>query len=202
MVFYEMDPPYIGQSKKHYGNHPDYAGEVDHRELLTRADREADGWALHMSSTTLPEVLAILTEEVIEGWRVMAWVKPFAAFKPNVPVAYAWEPIIVKPVRKPEVSGRTVMRDWFSENITMRRGISGAKPERLCHWVFEVAGLHPTDTFVDVFPGSGAVQSAWDSWCSHVSETPDAPLDDRTSKLPVWAKIKIEELEARVGLLD
>lgn len=24
------DPPYPGQSKKHYGDHPDYAGEVDH----------------------------------------------------------------------------------------------------------------------------------------------------------------------------
>jgi hypothetical protein len=24
------DPPYPGQAKKHYGDHPDYAGEVDH----------------------------------------------------------------------------------------------------------------------------------------------------------------------------
>jgi hypothetical protein len=30
----------------------------------------------------------------------MAWVKPFAAFKRNVRVAYAWEPVIVKPERR------------------------------------------------------------------------------------------------------
>src|SRR4051812_3342154 len=36
------DPPYVGQSKRHYGDHPDYAGEVDHRELLAQLDA-ADG---------------------------------------------------------------------------------------------------------------------------------------------------------------
>ena len=35
--------------------------------------------------------------------RVMAWVKGFAAFKRNVSVAYAWEPVIVKAARKPVV---------------------------------------------------------------------------------------------------
>lgn len=28
------DPPYPGQSAKHYADHADYAGEVDHRQLL------------------------------------------------------------------------------------------------------------------------------------------------------------------------
>lgn len=27
------DPPYPGQAARHYADHPDYAGEVDHQEL-------------------------------------------------------------------------------------------------------------------------------------------------------------------------
>jgi hypothetical protein len=57
-----------------------------------------------------------------------------------------------------------VMRDWFSEPITMQRGLAGAKPERLCHWLFEMLGAHPDDELVDLFPGTGAVSRAWDTW--------------------------------------
>ena len=84
----------------------------------------------------------------------MAWVKPFAAFKRNVSVAYAWEPVLVKPVRKPVVSGRIVMRDWVSESITLKRGLSGAKPEAVCRWAFEVAGLEPDDEPWTSYPGT------------------------------------------------
>jgi hypothetical protein len=95
----------------------------------------------------------------------MAWVKPFAAFKRNVSVAYAWEPVIVKAVRKPVVSGRVVMRDYVAEPMTMKRGLTGAKPAAVCRWAFEVVGAEPTDDFSDLFPGSGAVSAAWDDWC-------------------------------------
>ena len=168
------DPPYPGQSLKHYGDHPDYAGEVDHFELAEQL-REFDGWILHTSSPCLFHVQTALAasgevaadENFKTGtYRTMAWVKPFAAFKPNVPVAYAWEPVLVKPVRKPEVSGRMVMRDWLAENITMKRGLTGAKPDRLCRWLFEVVGADPADELVDMFPGSGAVSDAWNSWRS------------------------------------
>lgn len=158
------DPPYIGQSKRHYGDHPDYAGEVDHEDLLKRLDGDFGGWLLHCSSTSLEEILGITARLGIGGYRVMAWVKPFAAFKRNVPVAYAWEPVIVKPVRKPVVAGRMVMRDWVSCGITMKRGLSGAKPEQVCHWAFEVLGAEPDDELVDLFPGTGAVTAAWRTW--------------------------------------
>ena len=82
------DPPYPGQAKKHYGNHPDYAGEVDHVELLRRLDTEYDGFVLHTSSVALGQIMTIVHEYDIKC-RVMAWAKPFAAFKPNVPAAYA-----------------------------------------------------------------------------------------------------------------
>jgi len=158
------DPPYPGQSKRHYGDHPDYAGEVDHRELLYRLDREYDGWCLHTSAPALPELLTTVHLHGFKNVRVMAWVKPFAAFKRNVSVAYAWEPVLVKPARKPEVTGRMVMRDWFAESITMKRGLTGAKPERVCHWLFEVMGCAPDDELVDLYPGSGAVSRAWETW--------------------------------------
>jgi hypothetical protein len=159
------DPPYPGQSKKHYGDHPDYAGEVDHRALIDRLCDEFDGWCLNTSSTALQDVLAMCPPDV----RVMAWVKPFAAFKRNVPVAYAWEPVIVRAARKPVVGGVAgIMRDFISEPITMKRGLAGAKPEAVCWWMFEVMGAQPTDHFTDLFPGSGAVQRAWDRWASQL----------------------------------
>lgn len=154
------DPPYPGQAARHYGGHPDFAGEVDHAELVEHLERDYDGWVLHTSSTALGDVLSLCPV----GTRVMAWVKPFAAFKRNVSVAYAWEPVIVKAARKPVVTGRVVMRDFISAPITMRRGLTGAKPEAVCRWCFEVVGAEPDDYLHDLFPGSGAVQRAWDAW--------------------------------------
>lgn len=162
------DPPYPGQSAKHYADHPDFDGEVDHRALLRHLTSSFDGWVLHTASTTLGHVLRLAEDEDIDGFRVMAWVKPFAAFKRNVSVAYAWEPVLVKPVRKPVVSGRIVMRDWVSESITLQRGLTGAKPEAVCRWAFEVAGLEADDELVDLYPGSGAVTRAWEAWRSQL----------------------------------
>jgi len=157
------DPPYPGQSAKHYADHPDYDGEVNHRALLKQLDADYDGWVLHTSSTALAEVLGYATRLGLT-YRVMAWVKPFAAFKRNVSVAYAWEPVLVKPARKPVVSGRLVMRDFISESIAMRRGFTGAKPEAVCRWAFEMVGAEPGDELDDLFPGSGAVTAAWLRW--------------------------------------
>ena len=178
MRFAYADPPYPGQSAKHYADHPDYAGEVDHRELARQLS-EYDGWVLHTNAPSLFYVQQALRAtgewpQMEDGsfrsgtYRVMAWVKPFAAFKRNVSVAYSWEPVLVKPVRKPVVTKRIVMRDWIAESITLRRGLTGAKPDAVCRWAFEVAGLEPDDEFVDLFPGSGAVGKAWDSWRSQL----------------------------------
>lgn len=158
------DPPYPGQSEKHYADHPDYAGEVDHSQLLRRLDGSFDGWLLHTSSTTLAEVIRCADAAHVTGYRIMAWVKPFAAFKRNVPVAYAWEPVLIKPCRKPVVSKRLVLRDWIAEPITLKRGLSGAKPEAVCRWAFEVLGLVADDELVDLYPGTGAVTAAWEAW--------------------------------------
>ena len=54
------DPPYPGRSHKYYGGHPDYAGEVDHAELIASLSAEYDGWALSTSADALREVWGAL----------------------------------------------------------------------------------------------------------------------------------------------
>jgi hypothetical protein len=180
------DPPYPGCAEL-YRDHPDYAGEVDHVELLRRMDADYDGWLLHTSAPALPMVLHICEEHGLGPYRVMAWVKPFAAFKRNVSVAYAWEPVLVKPARKPKVTAGETFRDFVEapavrESITMKRGLTGAKPERVCMWAFAVLGLTREDELHDLFPGTGAVTSAWEKW-THRKRS-----DGTQTTLPVFEK--------------
>ena len=157
MRFAYADPPYIGQAAKHYSHDPRCA-EVDHAELIAKLNGY-DAWALSLSSPTLRIILPMCPEDV----RVMAWVKPFASFKPNVNPAYAWEPVIVKGGRKRPRTEPTV-RDWVSANITLRKGLSGAKPPVFCFWLFDVLGMQAGDEFDDIFPGTGGVSRAWDEY--------------------------------------
>jgi hypothetical protein len=162
------DPPYPGCAHL-YKDHPDYKGEVDHLILLSNMRRVYDGWCLHTSSVALPEIMRCLSQLGIDDVRVMAWVKPFAAFKANVPVAYAWEPVVVKACRKPVVKPGMTYRDWIAQPITMKRGLTGAKPDAVCRWLFEVMGMERDDELDDLFPGTGAVTRAWDAWRSQLT---------------------------------
>jgi len=153
------DPPYIGCAHFYPENE-----EVDHAQLIARlCDEFPDGWALSLHSPSLRIILPMCPDDV----RVMAWVKPFAAFKPNVNPAYAWEPVIVRGGRKRTREQPTV-RDWVSSNITLQRGVVGAKPETFCLWLFDVLGLEPGDEFVDIYPGTGGVMRAWEKYQSRL----------------------------------
>ncbi len=147
------DPPYIGQARKHYSDE-----EVDHAALLAELV-EYDGWALSASSPSLRYLLPLCPENV----RVAAWVKPFASFKANVNPAYAWEPVLFIPDRKGRRDIATV-RDFVSANITLKKGLAGAKPMTFCQWLFELLGCEPDDEFLDLFPGTGIVGTAWERW--------------------------------------
>jgi hypothetical protein len=159
------DPPYVGQSAKHYADHPDYAGEVDHVELVARL-LGYDAWALCLSSPSTHVVLDACRAHGLDlragDVRLMSWVKPWCAFKRNVRVAYSWEPVVVKVA--PRLEGATPTRDHIAEGMTMKRGLTGVKPERWCFWLFEAMGLRPGDTLDDLFPGTGAVSRAWRAW--------------------------------------
>lgn len=162
MRFAYADPPYIGQAKRHYAHDPNCA-EVDHA-ALARELETFDGFALSCKSDArdLAWLIGLFTKPV----RLGMWFKPFCSFKPGVPVAYAFEPVIWWSSRARTREQDTV-RDWIeapavSANITLRRGLAGAKPAKFCYWLFEVLNMEAGDEFVDMFPGTGAVSEAWE----------------------------------------
>ncbi len=154
------DPPYPGMAHL-YKDHPDYGGEVDHAALIEKLYCDYDGFILHTASTTLDHVLSLIEFDV----RIAAWVKPFASWKKNVYPAYAWEPVLFHGGRN-AFGSRQTARDFIAEPITLKRGLTGAKPEAVCHWCFDLLGMEPDDELEDLFPGSGAVSRAWESFCS------------------------------------
>lgn len=174
------DPPYLGQGKKLYGKHHDQAHIWDdpetHREHIEYlCDAFPDGWAMSLSSPSLRILLPMCPEDV----RVSAWVKPFHIFKPGVNPSYGWEPVIWRGGRSakerggrevPTVKDFAITEDWLEPavkcNITLRKGLTGSKPEGFCFWLFDLLGLRPGDKFVDIFLGSGAVTDAWNKRCA------------------------------------
>lgn len=152
MRFAYADPPYPGMARL-YKDQPLHS-EVNHPLLVQHlCDEFPDGWALSTASTTLRYVLALCPGDV----RVMAWVKPFAVFKPNVNPGYCWEPVIVRGGRKRTREQDTV-RDWVSCPITLKRGLVGAKPEGFWAWLLAVLNLTDEDELVDIFPGTGSLE--------------------------------------------
>ena len=86
---------------------------MDHAALVAQLQTEFDGWVLHthVGGLRMMEREHILP---VDGIRICQWVKPFAAFKRNVSIAYAYEPVIIKAARKPVINGHLVMRDWIA----------------------------------------------------------------------------------------
>jgi hypothetical protein len=155
MRFAYADPPYLGCGRLYAADHPDaliWDDPNTHRELIARLCREyPDGWALICSTPSLSVLLPMCPDAV----RIGAWVKPFAAFKRNVRVAYTWEPVIFHGGRVSSVDGAGVNRDHLAEPITLRKGLTGAKPERFCRWVLDLLGWKHGDQIDDLFPGTG-----------------------------------------------
>lgn len=177
MKFAYADPPYLGQGQKHYGKHHQEAHIWDsieaHKNLVDLLVKEyPDGWALSLSSTSLQKYLQFCPEDV----RIMSWVKPFAAFKKNVRVAYTWEPVIVWRGRLRSEDGATPCRDHISESITMQKGLVGAKPEKFCSWILDVLGWKNGDDLIDIFPGTGVMQKV-------INQRNQISIDN---ELPLW----------------
>jgi hypothetical protein len=175
MHFAYADPPYLGCGKLYQQDHPDalvWDDPATHRVLINRlVDQYPDGWALSASSPSLRTILPMCPDDV----RVMAWVKPFAVFKPNVGVAYAWEPVIVRGGRRRSREQSTV-RDWFSHDITLRKGLTGAKPPAFVHWVMDVLNVQKDDGLADLFPGTGIVERCANVRVTGATSLADTPL--------------------------
>lgn len=164
------DPPYFGCCGLYDHHHPDgrcWDDPETHRLLIERlADEFTDGWALCASSPSLRLLLPMTPDDT----RVGAWVKPFHAYKKGVRPAYAWEPVLYRGGRNkghpPPLKGSTATtpKDWVAVNITLQKGLTGAKPLAFCTWVFDLLNLAADDELVDLFPGTGAVTEAWMRW--------------------------------------
>jgi hypothetical protein len=170
MKFAYADPPYIGYSR-YYKDDPNCA-EVDHNELMNMMCAKFDAWALSLYTNSLKQILAM--EACPDDVRIGAWVKPWASYKPGVNPGYTWEPIIFWGGRP---RGRNVptLRDWISANATMKKGLVGAKPIKVCYWIFEMLGAVPSDEFTDLYPGTGIVSRAWENWTKK-SRIHDLPM--------------------------
>ena len=162
MRFAYADPPYLGCGKLYAAHHADaliWNDPETHRALVMRlCDEYPDGWAMSLSSPSLKTILPMCPDDC----RVSPWVKPFAIFKPNVNPAYAWEPVIWRGGRRGDRSRATV-RDWVSANITLKKGLTGAKPPDFSLWILDILGFVAGDAIDDLFPGTGGVKAAWDT---------------------------------------
>lgn len=181
MRFAYADPPYLGVARKRYPEHPEswvYDTVEGHSQLIDRLVSEyPDGWALSMASNNLRDLLPRCPTDV----RVMAWCKPFTTFFPNVPVAYAWEPVVVRGGRKRPKSEPTI-RDYItaSSPVVRGKGFIGRKPPEFSWWLFEVLGMQQADELEDIFPGSGGVGEAWVAWRDRFIFGHEAPEDTTT----------------------
>lgn len=169
LTFAYVDPPYLGCCKLYDHHHEDPYGcwdEIDsHQALVDYLCAEfEDGWALSATSSSLRDILPLCPSSV----RVAAWVKPFCAFKRGVRPCYAWEPVIFWRGRnpgagfphKPPVKGgkQNTPKDFLAESITLKKGLTGAKPGKFCEWVLDLLNFQPGDSLVDIFPGTGVMQ--------------------------------------------
>jgi len=160
--FAYADPPYVGQAKRHYADHTDFGGEVDHVALIDRLCK-FDGWALSLSVKSLRQILPICPAGVI----TLAWFKPIAP-----PLGdhrrYNWEPVICSPARRYGPGYVPLACIASPPQFTFRKKpathVIGEKPEAFCHWIFANSGLLRDDELVDLFPGSGAVARAWETY--------------------------------------
>ena len=156
MRFAYADPPYLGCAKRHYKDHPNHAiyDTIEgHRKLIaTLVTDYPEGWALSCTSGNLHDILPLVPRDC----RIAAWVKPFAVFKPNVNPGYCWEPVIWYGGRRGDRTRATV-RDFLSANITLKKGLVGAKPEAFCRWILDLLGWRPGDEMVDLFPGTSVM---------------------------------------------
>lgn len=167
MKFAYADPPYLGCCRLYDHHHPDGLcwDDLDtHQLLIDRLVTDyPDGWAMSLHTPSLRHILPLVPDDV----RVAAWVKPFHIYKKGVRPAYAWEPVLFRGGRNkkpptPEKGGEAITpKDFLSCNITLRKGLTGAKPEPFNRWVLDLLGfIDGQDELDDLFPGTHGMSTA------------------------------------------
>lgn len=166
MRFAYADPPYLGCGRLYAKHHPEaliWDDPETHRDLIAKlVEQYPDGWALSCHTPSLQTLLPMCPTDV----RIGAWVKPFHVYKKGVRPAYAWEPLIYRGGRNknpptPPKGGKAITpKDFVSANITLRKGLTGAKPPAFNAWVLDLLGYQPGDELDDLFPGTGGMADA------------------------------------------
>lgn len=183
MRFAYADPPYLGCCGLYDHEHNEggdrpfdghcWDSKVTHAGLIDwLCSNYPDGWALSASAPSLGELLPFMSE----GYRIGVWAKTFSAFKKGVRPAYAWEPVIWHGGRNPPFGHphapppkdgeQTTPKDFHETHhtpqgvlapITLKKGLTGAKPEAFCEWVLDLLNVQPGDVVDDIFPGTGVM---------------------------------------------
>ena len=163
MKFAYADPPYLGMGKKYVEYHAEsliWDDPKTHTDLVTRlVDEYPDGWAVSLSTPSLKLYLSACPDDV----RIGSWVKTFHQIRVNVPIQYAWEPVIWRGGRK-DTPVNPMVRDWYSGHIAMRKNYYGAKPLYFNNWILELLQYQDGDTLDDIFPGSNSMSEALRLW--------------------------------------
>ena len=152
------DPPYPGLARKYYQHEESFSGEVDHKRLLEQLTTY-DGWALSTSSAALRDILPMCPKDV----RVCAWVKPIGASPRTYGLHNTWEPLIVMEARRIRPGHSDVL---VAQPARFGGKLMGRKPIAFCAFLFQALGAAAGDDFVDLFPGTGIVSSAWREFSS------------------------------------
>jgi hypothetical protein len=181
--FAYADPPYLGRAEYYRAHHAEamiWDDPETHRALIERLqDEYPDGWVMSLSEASLRTILPMTPV----GARVGAWMTDRARFAGKaIPVRRHFEPVIFMGGRPYSDSGNRAAdfvitkqeplpagRPRYAmvkQDIRQGKTFVGRKPEAFARWVFALLGLTAEDTFVDLFPGSGAVASAYASWLS------------------------------------
>lgn len=164
--FAYADPPYPGCSR-YYKGHPDYAGEVDHAELLDRLERDfPDGWALSTSSRSLGYLVELLEGRQLaldRDVRLGIWSFPQARPLGDRP-RRSWEPVLFRAGRPVQPGVCTLDSVHAAPPRALPGQVIGSKPGEFAYWVFANMGAMSHDELVDLFPGSGGIARAWRRW--------------------------------------
>lgn len=174
MRFAYADPPYPGLSKRYYGDHRDFNGEVDHEKLVSQLTTGPyDGWALSTSAEALRDVWALCPPET----RLCVWVNGPRKTK-SYTALHAYEAVLVwggRPRREPVVEDLSDVCEtddpgtvllWGGRQHSHPDALTGMKPAAFCNWLFELLGASRGDRLDDFFCGSGAVRRAWELFTS------------------------------------
>lgn len=129
-----------------------------HRQLMEELMDIADGWAI----ATAPDGIAAYGPLPI-GTRIMAWVKPNAT-PGSHRIRNVWEPVLCFAAKGRRSNiGVGMVSDVFTANAP--RGFKGEKPEGWTHWILDALTYNPNlDTVHDMFPGSGSVARAVETY--------------------------------------